>query len=235
MIVGRGVRPALGVLGVHQRVGARRRARRRGADDRARGDHRVPAAVPRQGARRQRARDRAEVAGHVRRVPRRDEDRARDRSRRARGPAVHLRRDARDPRQGRAVGRRDQGHRSQARARRARSRQAHDRGLGRQPRSSVRSTSRRRRGRADVHADPPIIMGKELAHKLKAKVGDVVTVVVPLSNIDFDTWRAKSSAPRTRKFTRHRHLLQRLRRVRPPPDVHVARTTPRSSSAAATR
>ncbi len=47
---------------------------------------------------------------------------------------------------------------------------------------------------------PPIIMGKELAHKLKAKIGDVVTVVVPLSNIDFDTWRAKSSAPRTRKF-----------------------------------
>ncbi|MEO7732871.1 MAG: ABC transporter permease, partial [Kofleriaceae bacterium] len=48
---------------------------------------------------------------------------------------------------------------------------------------------------------PPTIMGKELAHKLKAKIGDVVTVVVPLSNIDFDTWRAKSSAPRTRKFT----------------------------------
>ena len=48
--------------------------------------------------------------------------------------------------------------------------------------------------------DPPIIMGKELAHKLKAKRGDTVTVVVPLSNIDFDTWRAKSSAPRTRKF-----------------------------------
>jgi lipoprotein-releasing system permease protein len=47
---------------------------------------------------------------------------------------------------------------------------------------------------------PPIIMGKELAHKLKAKRGDIVTVVVPLSNIDFDTWRAKSSAPRTRKF-----------------------------------
>src|SRR5690349_4287365 len=47
---------------------------------------------------------------------------------------------------------------------------------------------------------PPIIMGKELAHKLKAKLGDDVTVVVPLSNIDFDTYRAKSSAPRTRKF-----------------------------------
>lgn len=59
---------------------------------------------------------------------------------------------------------------------------------------------------ADPHANSPdeqlpaIIMGKELAHKLRAKVGDVVTVVVPLSNIDFDTWRAKSSAPRTRKF-----------------------------------
>jgi lipoprotein-releasing system permease protein len=49
-------------------------------------------------------------------------------------------------------------------------------------------------------APPPIIMGKELAHKLKAKLGDDVTVVVPLSNIDFDTWRAKSSAPRTRRF-----------------------------------
>ena len=47
---------------------------------------------------------------------------------------------------------------------------------------------------------PPVIMGKELAHKLKAKMGDVVTVVVPLSNIDFDTWKATASAPRTRKF-----------------------------------
>jgi lipoprotein-releasing system permease protein len=56
-------------------------------------------------------------------------------------------------------------------------------------------------GKPHCLKNPPIIMGKELAHKLKAKVGDVVTVVVPLSNIDFDTWRAKSSAPRTRKFT----------------------------------
>lgn len=48
--------------------------------------------------------------------------------------------------------------------------------------------------------DPPIIMGKELAHKLHAKVGDTVTVVVPLSNIDWDTWRAKQSAPRTKRF-----------------------------------
>jgi lipoprotein-releasing system permease protein len=56
-------------------------------------------------------------------------------------------------------------------------------------------------GKPACMKNPPIIMGKELAHKLKAKVGDVVTVVVPLSNVDFDTWRAKMSAPRTRKFT----------------------------------
>jgi lipoprotein-releasing system permease protein len=56
-------------------------------------------------------------------------------------------------------------------------------------------------GKPPCMEEPPIIMGKELARKLKAKVGDTVTVVVPLSNIDFDTWRAKSSAPKTRKFT----------------------------------
>jgi lipoprotein-releasing system permease protein len=56
-------------------------------------------------------------------------------------------------------------------------------------------------GKPACMKNPPIIMGKELAHKLKAKLGDELTVVVPLSNIDFDTWRAKSSAPRTRKFT----------------------------------
>jgi lipoprotein-releasing system permease protein len=47
---------------------------------------------------------------------------------------------------------------------------------------------------------PPILMGKELAAKLKCDLGDDVTVVVPLSNLDLDTMRAKSSAPRTRKF-----------------------------------
>jgi lipoprotein-releasing system permease protein len=47
---------------------------------------------------------------------------------------------------------------------------------------------------------PPIIMGKELAHKLKAKLGDDVTVVVPLSNIDFESLKLRSTAPRTRKF-----------------------------------
>jgi lipoprotein-releasing system permease protein len=48
---------------------------------------------------------------------------------------------------------------------------------------------------------PPIIMGKELARKLRAKRGDSVTVVAPFSNIDFETWRARSSTPRSRKFT----------------------------------
>lgn len=47
---------------------------------------------------------------------------------------------------------------------------------------------------------PPVLMGKELARKLKAEVGDDVTVVVPLSNVNLQTFRAESSAPRTRKF-----------------------------------
>jgi lipoprotein-releasing system permease protein len=46
----------------------------------------------------------------------------------------------------------------------------------------------------------PIILGRELGRKLQVKVGDVITVVVPLSNLDERTWRAKSSAPRSRKF-----------------------------------
>ncbi|HUH05160.1 MAG TPA: ABC transporter permease [Kofleriaceae bacterium] len=46
----------------------------------------------------------------------------------------------------------------------------------------------------------PIILGRELAHKLKAKVGDKVTVVAPLSNVDFETWTAKGDAPKTRDF-----------------------------------
>jgi lipoprotein-releasing system permease protein len=46
----------------------------------------------------------------------------------------------------------------------------------------------------------PIIVGRELAHKLDAKLGDEVTVVAPLSNLDLDTWTATGSAPLTRKF-----------------------------------
>jgi lipoprotein-releasing system permease protein len=65
---------------------------------------------------------------------------------------------------------------------------------------SVESLAHSVRDDATGELLPSIVMGKELAYKLRAKVGDIVTVVVPLSNIDFDTWRAKSSAPRTRKF-----------------------------------
>ncbi len=46
----------------------------------------------------------------------------------------------------------------------------------------------------------PIILGRELATKLKAKLGDELTVVAPLSNVDLDTWTAKGDAPTTRKF-----------------------------------
>lgn len=44
----------------------------------------------------------------------------------------------------------------------------------------------------------PIILGTELARKLHAKLGDRLTVVVPLSNLDLDTMRA--SAPKTHFF-----------------------------------
>jgi len=47
---------------------------------------------------------------------------------------------------------------------------------------------------------PPIILGKELARKLRLKAGDEVTVVVPMSNVDLETWRTTAAAPRTRRF-----------------------------------
>lgn len=47
---------------------------------------------------------------------------------------------------------------------------------------------------------PPIILGKELARKLRVKAGDDVTVVVPMSNVDLETWRTTAAAPRTRRF-----------------------------------
>jgi lipoprotein-releasing system permease protein len=47
---------------------------------------------------------------------------------------------------------------------------------------------------------PNMIVGKELARKLQVGVGDEVTIVVPLSNIDLETWRSKGTAPRTRRF-----------------------------------
>lgn len=47
---------------------------------------------------------------------------------------------------------------------------------------------------------PPIILGKELAHKLRVEVGDDLTVVVPLSNVDWNTWRTNAAAPRSKRF-----------------------------------
>ena len=47
---------------------------------------------------------------------------------------------------------------------------------------------------------PPIILGQVLAKKLKANLGDTVTVVAPLSNVDVATWTSKGEGPRSRKF-----------------------------------
>src|SRR5688572_26596746 len=55
----------------------------------------------------------------------------------------------------------------------------------------------------------PIILGKELARKLaggaqdfdpKSMIGQKVTVVAPLSNVDPDTWTSTGEAPKTREF-----------------------------------
>ncbi len=47
---------------------------------------------------------------------------------------------------------------------------------------------------------PPIIVGKALAKRLKAGVGDRVTVVAPLSNLDMSTWEPTGDAPRSKEF-----------------------------------
>ncbi|MBT8496156.1 MAG: ABC transporter permease [Deltaproteobacteria bacterium] len=47
---------------------------------------------------------------------------------------------------------------------------------------------------------PPIILGQELARKLKAKLGDTLTVVAPLSNVDVTTWTSTGEAPKQREF-----------------------------------
>jgi lipoprotein-releasing system permease protein len=47
---------------------------------------------------------------------------------------------------------------------------------------------------------PPVIIGRELAHKLKAKVGDDLTIVSPLSSVDTKTWSPTNAPPKTRKF-----------------------------------
>jgi lipoprotein-releasing system permease protein len=47
---------------------------------------------------------------------------------------------------------------------------------------------------------PPVIIGQVLARKLKAEVGDELTVVAPLSNVDMSTWTSKGEAPRSKQF-----------------------------------
>jgi lipoprotein-releasing system permease protein len=47
---------------------------------------------------------------------------------------------------------------------------------------------------------PPTIIGRELARKLKAKVGDEVTMVVPLSDIDTRTWLHTGKPPKSARF-----------------------------------
>jgi lipoprotein-releasing system permease protein len=47
---------------------------------------------------------------------------------------------------------------------------------------------------------PPLILGRELAKKLKAKLGDTVTLVSPLQGIDTKTWLHTGKPPKTAKF-----------------------------------
>ena len=47
---------------------------------------------------------------------------------------------------------------------------------------------------------PPIILGEVLARKLKASLGDELTVVAPLSNVDVKDWTSTGRAPRTKAF-----------------------------------
>lgn len=54
--------------------------------------------------------------------------------------------------------------------------------------------------RPEKGAPPPIILGQVLAEKLKVEVGDEVTVVAPLSNVDVTNWTASGEPPRSMKF-----------------------------------
>ncbi|RMH44617.1 MAG: ABC transporter permease [Deltaproteobacteria bacterium] len=47
---------------------------------------------------------------------------------------------------------------------------------------------------------PPILIGRDLAEKIDARYGDVVTVVAPMSNVDTRRWTPTGRPPRTKKF-----------------------------------
>ena len=54
--------------------------------------------------------------------------------------------------------------------------------------------------RPDDGSPPPIILGRELAKKIKATMGDEVTVVSPLSHIDVNRWAPTGKPPKTKRF-----------------------------------
>ena len=47
---------------------------------------------------------------------------------------------------------------------------------------------------------PPVIVGKVLAEKMSLEVGDPLTVVAPLSNVDPDSWTTTGTAPLSKQF-----------------------------------
>ena len=47
---------------------------------------------------------------------------------------------------------------------------------------------------------PPIILGRVLAESMGVEVGDKLTVVAPLSNVDPDTWASRGTAPLSKSF-----------------------------------
>jgi len=54
--------------------------------------------------------------------------------------------------------------------------------------------------RTEDDPPPPIIIGRELAKKLDAKVGDTVTVVSPLQSGGLTGWSPSGRAPKTKRF-----------------------------------
>ncbi len=53
----------------------------------------------------------------------------------------------------------------------------------------------------EANPEPPIVLGQVLAEKLKAKIGDTVTVVVPpIRNIDTSDWAAMAEATQSIDF-----------------------------------
>jgi lipoprotein-releasing system permease protein len=47
---------------------------------------------------------------------------------------------------------------------------------------------------------PPLILGKVLARKIKVKIGDELTVVLPVGNVDVSSMTVQGSAPKSRTF-----------------------------------